>query len=682
MRVTAAVRSMVQAQRHTVLLWAPVFLGMGIAVYFGQSTEPALWLAGVCGVFGLALLIPTLVFHRFALLALGGFVLLGFCVAKLQSDRVAAPVLSEDYYGPVAGRIVGFDRSATNKLRLMLDQVHLPGIVLAETPRRVRIVLGRAPEDGLLGAGARIMTVARLGPPPPPVEPTGFDFRRHAWFMGLGAIGYTATPVVLEGPPGSAKGALILRLRMTLSDFIRARMPDRTGGFAAAILTGDRSGIDPKDLVDLRASNLAHLLAISGLHMGLMTGAVFVTLRFVLVVLPGVALVYPVKRIAAVGAILAGAAYLAISGASIATQRAFIMATVLFIAVLCDRPALTLRAIALAALIVLLWRPDSLLGAGFQMSFAATIALVAVYAEITRARQNGHLPTAHPALRWAAALLVTSAVAGLATAPFSAFHFNQLTRYGLLANVLAVPAMGLLVMPSVLLAIVLWPLGLEGVGFWLMDMGIAHILHVAHQAAALEGAVIPVASGPPWVLGVIAFGGLITALMRGPARGLGVPVVLAGVLGWGIADRPVVLVDPDGRLIGVRGPEGRVLNKTRGAAFAARVWLENDGDSGDQAMAQSRPAVSREDDVFKVRDASGEITVVLVAKEDARGQACLKNTILILPKTPQRPAGDCVALTAGALVEGGAHAFFEGKLSAPVTTAEVTGDRPWTRTAR
>ncbi|MEM7615066.1 MAG: ComEC/Rec2 family competence protein, partial [Pseudomonadota bacterium] len=324
MRLTVPLVALAQAQRQTVLLWAPVFLGMGIAVYFRQQVEPSPGFAMAVGFVGLSLLLPKLILRRFSLLALCGLALFGFGVAKLGTERVAAPILAEEYYGPVSGRIVGFDRSQSNKLRIMLDRVHLPGVPPQATPARVRVVLGTAMPENVLGAGARVMTIARLGPPPPPVEPTGFDFRRHAWFMRLGAIGYTSTPVVLEGPPGQGEGVPLVRLRMALSDYIRENMPPRTGGFAAAILTGDRSGIDPADLVDLRISNLAHLLAISGLHMGLLTGSVFVTLRILLCLWPRVALAVPGKRIAAVGAILAGGTYLAISGASIATQRAFV----------------------------------------------------------------------------------------------------------------------------------------------------------------------------------------------------------------------------------------------------------------------------------------------------------------------------------------------------------------------
>lgn len=667
---------MVEAQRHTALLWAPVALGLGVAWYFGLKVEPvqgAAWAAAGCG--GLSVL-AVLTLRRATLLALLGLVFMGFGMAKLHSDRLAAPVLTTDRYGPVVGRIVGFDRSQTNKLRLLLDRVHLPGVDPADTPRRVRVVLGGPTPQDALRAGARVMTIARLGPPPPPVEPTGFDFRRHAWFLQLGAIGYTATPVVLAEPPETAQGVPLLRLRLRLAEAIRSNMPTRTGGFAAAILTGDRSGIDPRDLVDLRASNLAHLLAISGLHMGLLTGVVFMLTRFGLALVPGVALRSPAKRIAALAALLAGAAYLALSGASIATQRAFIMAAVIFIAVLVDRPALTLRAVAVAALLVLLWRPESLLSAGFQMSFAATIALVAVYQGLTRLRAR--LPEVHPVVRWGAALVLTSLVAGLATAPYSAFHFNQLTRFGLVANVLAVPAMGLLVMPSALVALVLAPLGLDWIGYGLMDLGIAHILRVAHWVAGLDGAVLPVAAGPGWVLGLLSFGGLVVVLMRGAIRLTGVVMVAMALVAWGGAPRPLLLVNAEGSLVGVDSPGGRILNRSRGAGFAARVWLENDGDAADQATAGGRPTDWRDKQAFRATLHESQIQVHWSNADNAPLPDCRQETIIIAPKRTSKPAGPCQFLGASALAANGAHAFYPDALTQPLTTHDVTGRRPWT----
>ena len=264
-------------------------------------------------------------------------------------------------------------------------------------------------------------------------------------------------------------------------------MPGAAGGFAAAILTGDRSGVDVAHLEDLRNSNLAHLLAISGLHMGLLTGFVFAALRFVMALWPGFALRVPTRKLAALGALAAGAFYLALSGGNVATQRAYVMVAVMFVAVLLDRRAISLRSVAIAAVVVLVLRPEALVQAGFQMSFAATVALVAIFRALN---DDGTWRERVP--RWAmpiASVALCSVVAGVATAPIAAASFNRLVEYGLLANLAAVPLMGLVIMPAGVVAAVLAPFGLEGLALGVMAPAIEWILMVARFVANLDGAV-------------------------------------------------------------------------------------------------------------------------------------------------------------------------------------------------
>ena len=660
MPLSAAIAGMIEAQRGTAALWAPVALGTGTGVYFALAWEPSAPLAGGMAAAGAVLIAAAMRLRLGGAPVLLALMLIGFALARAETARMAAPVLAEEHFGPVIGRVVHVDRNSQNRLRLTLDRVHLPGRPAERTPARVRVVLGIAPEAGVARPGARVMLRARLTPPPGPVEPAGFDFRRHAWFAGVGAIGYGAEPAVLATPTPQG-GLPVATLRHELAEAIRARMPPRPGGFAAAILTGDRVGVDPRDLGDLRASNLAHLLAISGLHMGLLTGAVFASLRLSLALIPAVALRLPLKKIAAAGALAAGAGYLVLSGASVATQRAFVMAAVVLCAVLVDRPALTLRAVALAATILLVWRPSALLGPGFQMSFAATVALIAAYDALRRRRTAGRRRHWR-VVQVVGALLFTSAVAGLATAPYSAFHFNMASRYGLLANVLAVPAMGLLVMPAGLAAVLLWPLGLEGLPLSLMRVGIDHILTVAHWVGAMPGAVRPVPSAPLWVLPVLTLGALAIVLMRGAGRLAGVPLLVAALAGWALAERPAVLIAPGGGIAGVMGPEGRMLTRARGEGFAARVWLENDGDPAGQGAAAARPAPP----------------LLRVSGPEDAAAACREARVVLAPEATVRPPGPCRFVGRAALARAGALAFHGPELR-PVTAAARSGARPWTR---
>lgn len=359
------VTSSLDAQRPNYFLWVPVFLGTGAGLYFALPREPVLpfmLLLPILGlVFGLGCrlraTLPKLMCQGLCLVALG------VTLAAHRASSVGAPVLKDSFIGTAEGRIMHLDRSQSNRLRITLDQLVLYGIEPVHTPARVRITLPSS--DATATIGASVMVFAKLDAPGAPVEPGSFDFRRWAWFKQLGGVGYALGPVMKAvRPPKETVTGQIAELRHALADLIRGNIPGTNGAFAAAILAGERSAIDPVTLEDLRASNLAHLLAISGLHMGLLTGFVFGLFRYGLAAIPPLALRYNTKKIGALAAIPAGLAYLVISGASVATQRAYVMALVVLIAVLLDRPAFTLRAVAVAALIVLIVAPESVTSVG------------------------------------------------------------------------------------------------------------------------------------------------------------------------------------------------------------------------------------------------------------------------------------------------------------------------------
>ncbi|MFK7835098.1 MAG: ComEC/Rec2 family competence protein [Sulfitobacter sp.] len=584
-RLWAQIEATLILQRGHLLGWVPVCLAAGIGLYFSIKVEPDVMMFGALGGACLVLIVLSrMMSEAFAPLPMAiTLICIGFVIAGARAHSVAGPVLGWRYYGPIEGRIVAMDRSQSDALRLTLDQVRLERVSPARTPHRVRISLhgdgaaGITPEPGL-----RVMTTGHLSPPSGPVEPGGFDFQRHAWFARLGAVGYTRVPLMgaalaTEGHAGLA----VFRVRMAASNHITQVLPDDTGGFAAAITTGDRSGISRNALEALRASNLAHLLAISGLHMGLLTAVVFGALRLLLAAHPHVALHWPTKGIAAVGALIAACGYLALSGGNVATQRAFIMVAVALAALIIGRRALSLRAVAVAATLVLIMRPEALMGPGFQMSFAATTALVVVFGWL-RYLEHQAIP------RWARpvfATFVSSAVAGLATAPIAAVHFNAIAHYGLIANLLSVPLMGVLVIPAAVIALVLAPLGLDWIALKAMGLGLDWILGVAHHVAAIEGARGYVIGPGPWVLPLLALGFLAVVLWQGRLKWGGLAMMALSFVLWQGAVRPEVLIADNGTLVGVMTDQGRGLSKAKGAGFVARNWLENDGNGGGQLAA-------------------------------------------------------------------------------------------------
>lgn len=659
--------------RGLLFPWVPVFLGAGIGLWFALAKEPGPLAYGLCAA---GLVLGALIWRLGPELAhpvviVLGCVLAGFLAAGARAHLVAAPMLERPYYGPVTGRIVEIDRSFSDALRLTLDSVVLD-MPAAETPVLVRISLhGDVPVPD---PGQVVMLTARLAAPEGPTEPGGFDFRRMAFFDRLGAVGYTRTPVMLwQEPAPRTQG--VNRLRMQLSRGIMTALPGDAGAFASGAMTGDRSGISRDTVAALRDSNLAHLLAISGMNMAFLTGFVFVLLRYGLALVPPFALRVNTKKLAAVVAFGVALFYLLLSGANVATERAFLMVTVMLGAILFDRRALTMRSVALSAIVLLLWQPESLTEPGFQLSFAATVALIAGFGALDGQVMRERLP------RWVIplfTLVLSSVIAGAATAPYAAASFNRFTDYGLVANLLTVPIMSVL-MAAGAVAALLAPFGLATPALWLMELAARWILFVAHWIAGLEGSVTPIVAPGPWVLPLLTLAGCWLVLMRGRTRALAALPLVAGLGLWVMVERPTLLVASDGSLVGLMGPEGRALSAAKGAGFTAGNWLEKDGDLVSQDLAFVRPGFSGPKAArrFMLGPDKAVQGVVLTGKAPDIAAACAQADLVILAGYADgaAPKG-CRIIDRGLLKKTGALAIWPLQEGYKITPA-ARGARVW-----
>ncbi|MEM6620648.1 MAG: ComEC/Rec2 family competence protein [Pseudomonadota bacterium] len=696
-RVRGHLDALYAQESRQFALWLPVCLGIGIGVYFQLKSEPD-WTWAISPVLPLLLIISGAARRvGWGALALAWLVLAlttGFSAAIISAHTAKAPAISVPLGETVEGRVLELSRARSGAPRLLLDQVQVYGVSPERMPKRLRLTLLDDRFERLPLPGERIRVYATLMPAGRPVEPGGFDFHRRAFFQSLGGVGLSRGHLLIlprtdaSGPLDSAR-IWLASVRYRLSKGLRDALPGPPGAFAAAIIVGDRVDIAEEDAEALRASNLAHLLAISGLHMGILTGLVFFVVRFGLSLPPQIALRYSTKKWAAAGALAAGAAYLMLSGATIATQRAFIMVAVALGAVMLDRPALTLRSLAVAATIILLIRPISLLDAGFQMSFAATAALVAGFQAIRGRDFPLPLPCGlagkvlKVVLVYVGALLFSSLLAGLATAPISAFHFNRTAPYGLLANLLAVPLMGLWIAPFACLAAIMAPIGLAGPPLQAMGWGIARVLDVAHWVAGLPGAVQPIAAAPALVLPVLALGSLWFIIWRGRWRWGGVAAVLVGLVIWqGAPSRPTVLVSPEGRLIGVLQAEGRSLDHATAYSFAARTWLQRDGDPADQSTAAGRAEFQRTPGRLTADLPDGWRLAVIWGRDPTPENLatwCGQQTVLVARYGPP-VTGDCLYVGQRDLRQGGAVAVTIRDRQATVQYAEDPAiSRLWSR---
>jgi competence protein ComEC len=586
LRLTERALGWVAAEWDRWPLWLPVAMGAGILGYFGLSVEPGPgWLALPWPFLVLCLSLRGRAPVLAAALALAGAAALGFATAILHA-RNAPPVPDLPRTATVVtGRVEAVDLLPEGR-RVLLDAPRLDdGSPLS---RQIRIRL-RANDPARPAPGDRISIRALVRPPMPPAYPGAFDMQRAAYFSGLAASGFALNPANLER---GGEAPLFSGLRSSIEARVVGALPGAAGAVAAALLTGSQSAIPAAELAALRDSGLAHLLSVSGLHVAIVIGIGFTLTRALVAAIPWLALRLDSKAAAAVAGLLLGGAYTLLTGAGVPMVRSFAMAALVTLAVLTGRRALSLRAIALAAGLVLLANPAALTGPSFQMSFAAVLALIAAAEAM---RRPGQALRMHGwrgrAVLVVIGLVATSLVAGAATTPFGLHHFGRLQLYGVAANAVAVPLTSFLVMPAGMLALALMPLGLEGPAIAAMGWGVEATLLTGATVASWPGAALSAPPIPAWGLGLFALGLCWLCLWRLPWRWLGVPAMLAGLLSGLAAAAPDILVAADGRMLAISTPSGVLAERASGANRLTREsWLRSWGEDGSATLPREGEA--------------------------------------------------------------------------------------------
>ncbi len=571
------------------LLWTGFAFAAGITVYFLLPEEPSLLVVGVLSLVALGLAVRS---HRAGRGTQAGMlaaaVMAGVLVGSVRTDRVAAPKLGAETTATVTGFVLARTSSGGSD-RIVLAVRKVDGEPAGGAfPEKIRI---RVPADSPGRAGEAIDVRARLFPPAGPVRPGGYDFSFRAYYQGLGASGFSfgaPRPVDLGAPPVVTRvQSAVAGVRTGLADRILRLMGDRpAAGLAVALLVGDRSGIGEETEEALRQAGLAHVLAISGLHMALFAGGAFALVLALLSLSQALALKVSIHKAAAVIALGAATAYLLLSGGSIATQRSFLMIALVFVGVLCGRRGLTLRSVAIAGLVLLAAAPEQLFYPGFQMSFAAVICLVAVYERLRpggahdvagRQVAGTGARLARMAFVWVSGLVVTAVVAGLATGLIGAHHFGRIAPYGLVGNVLGMPVFSILVMPMGVLALALMPFGLASVPLAVMGYGLDRLIDVANFAAGLSAGsgALPAPGSLATLLFVVS---LFAALLLRGRRGLLclVPVSFALVLVL-TASTPDIQIANRGSALAARDIGGSLRLSSGRSSFQNALWLQAEG---------------------------------------------------------------------------------------------------------
>ena len=667
-----------------LLPWFAVAFGSGIVLYFTAEHEPVWWAPSALAIAGAS---AGVLLRRRAVafvLALGVFAAAsGFAVATLKTSLIGHPVLRYPAPSVTVAGFVELREESPKTDRFVLRVERIEGSRIVEKPQRVRLSArrGAAPP-----AGAFVETKAQLNPPLQPLRPGSYDFARDLYFQRIGASGFVRGAIKFTTPPAPAgmrlrAAAFVQGLRDAIDFRIRSVLSGDTGSIASALITGKRDAISPRLYDAMFVSGIGHVLSISGYHMAVVAGVVFFFLRALLALIPGVADRLPIKKWAALAALLVTAFYLVLSGAEVATQRSFIMIAIVLVGVMLDRPTLTIRTLTLAALVVLLLAPEAVVHPSFQMSFAATLALIAVYGYgVPLARPAADSSLGARAALWGVreitGLILASLVAGLATTPYAAYHFHRLAPYGVLANLLAMPIVSAWVMPMGILGVIAIPFGFDAPFWRQMGYGIEWMDMVALWVTSLPGAFGRVTSfgTGPLLLATAAL--LVIGLLKTPLRWSGVAFAILAIVWAARTPVPDVLIAADGRTFAVRGAGGRLAFHHSGDTFAMHEWLAADADGRDVRDPGLGAGVACDPSGCIGKLADGALVSYALAP-DAFEEDC-RRAILIVTTRDAPP--DCAApvISRNLWRERGALALRRDGSGFVMQSARAEGfDRPW-----
>lgn len=697
------------AEQERWLLWFPAGVAAGIAVYFALGFEPsglALWASPVL-VAGLWLARKH--FALFAPLLAALTLALGFNAAQLETRMVAAPMMDRMIGpAPLEGRLMVAE-AMPEGVRLTLKDPVISRLPEDKTPAFARVRMKGLELADAPPPGALVRVMAQVGPLSEPVAPHAYDFRRQSYFQMLGGTGWSRSKAEILDPAPPATGwerflLMFERARRLVTLHARQHAQGDAAAMTAALLNGAQSGISKDVLQDMRVSGLSHLLSISGVHVSMMGLLIYFPLRALMALIPWVALHWPVRKIAACGAMVATILYIFLVGPQAPTLRSALSTGLVMFAILVDRRAMSMRLVTLAAAAVMLIQPDGVMGPSFQMSFAAVLAMVAAYEKpFDKALAGNSLLAASSApeetqktdeetsisfwrrswlktaLRHLRDVVLTSLVATAATTPFTIFHFQTFSFYGVVANMIAIPLTSFWIMPCILLTYLTAPFGLDGIFITGAGWGVDGVIAMAHAVAAWPFAQLHMPAMPAWALIVIVLGGLWLCLWRLKWRWLGLLPILAGSLYAFVTPLPDLLIAPDGKQWAVRLEDGRlaVANLDR-EAFTVTQWQQRLGNP-DALDVYELPATEqglRCDEAGCALRREG-MTLAMPAIDSAALEDCEMADVVIAPFAI-RACEAAHVIDLGAFREHGAYALFleHGKLRIE-TSRKLRGARPW-----
>lgn len=664
--------------RDRLFLWVPVLLGVGAHGYFSEQISDIRWIFFVLIFSGLV----TFLLRKslWVYLGVGMFCLglgAGFAALKTQWITSKYTPLQSELAGKIRATISDID-VMEGQVRLLLKDVQVQNKVLHQVRVNFKHKKDQLDEKLMsqLHPGVKIKAYVKLFPIPAQETPLNYDFQFWSFFQGIEAVGFGGMASIHVTDEGD-KAGWFERVRYTIAEKIRQQNLGQKGEIAIALITGYRNGIASSIREEFAGSGIAHILAISGLHLSLIGGLMFLIFRRGLGFFTFVALHWPLKKIAAVLGLLCGFFYLKISGESIPTVRAFIMLGLIMVGIVLDREPISLRSVAWAAVVILGFKPESIYSPSFQMSFAAVCGLIGVYEYFREhswkiyTSQNNSLHK--KVLMYLGGATLSSLIASLATLPFIIHTFHRFSWHSIEANLIAIPLMSFWIMPLVIVVLVSMPLGLHATPLTLMGWGVEVLMHIASNINSLPGSLVPVGVRSDWFILLILTGGLWSLIWTSRLRWLGLSLIAVAFL---LPKKDIfLLVSQDQSRIGIMAGEEVLLTQTGRPSFVSQDWR---GIAGLEKLEK----LTKTSSSWVRAEGNGWLIQPFVNRPDFR--------VAIIPDKEEKPSGADVVIVGfpkvtsimlkdGVKLEGGFALEYDGRNNKVKIIQNKYSNFPWRR---
>lgn len=567
--------------RNNWIFWIPLFISIGIFAYFTSPLGDLIYqISPPLGYF--CLIVSAIIFlllyrkNKIATIYIAS-VIIGFYASVIRTELVASPILSEAIQNVWVKGKVDDIQYATSGGRVTLSELYVKDLKKSERGVRIKVTVKTNIDD--ISIGDIVSFKGTLMPPMSPSIPDGFDYRTFAYYQKIGGTGYATSRLIIKNK-AEVTSHFIEKLRQAAISRIVEILPQPAASIASGMLVGDSSYLKQKVYEKIKIAGIAHVIAISGMHMVVVVSIIFFVFRWLCGLSHYISLRFDAKKVAAIISIIGSLFYLILAGNPVSAQRAYIMSSLVLLAIVLNRRSQAMHSLAISCTILLLLTPESLLNPSLQMSVAACFGLIWSYSffhnSITPPKPNQLLA------KWIHYMLnisFSTFVAGIFTAPFIIYHFHQFSTYSLLANLISIPLTDFLLMPLGMIGLVLMPIGLDLIPFLIMEKGIDLMLLIVDVVSKLPMSSLFVPSISGYTMTLFSYGMIISCVAKDKARSCGLIMISISFISLFWIKMPDILIDSDGRLFAIRNEGNYYFSNMNIARFVRKVWQESIGEN-------------------------------------------------------------------------------------------------------